>query len=100
MPSPAKSTPATTPKVLREDLPLALDVLSDLFLHSTFVEDEIERERGVILSEISESEDTPDDHIHVVFDRAFWPGQPAVATDHRQPRRPCPACGGSTSSSS
>src|SRR5882757_7767214 len=63
-------------KVLREDLPLALDVLSDLFLHSTFVEDEIERERGVILSEISESEDTPDDHIHVVFDRAFWPGHP------------------------
>ena len=63
-------------KVLREDLPLALDVLSDLFLHSTFDEDEIERERGVILSEISESEDTPDDHIHVVFDRAFWPGHP------------------------
>lgn len=63
-------------KVLREDLPLALDVLSDFFLHSTFAEEEIERERGVILSEISESEDTPDDHIHVVFDRAFWPGHP------------------------
>lgn len=63
-------------KVLREDLPLAVDVLSDLFLHSTFAEEEIERERGVILSEISESEDTPDDHIHVVFDRAFWPGHP------------------------
>jgi predicted Zn-dependent peptidase len=63
-------------KVLREDLPLALDVLSDLFLHSTFPEEEIERERGVILSEILESEDTPDDHIHVVFDRAFWPGHP------------------------
>lgn len=63
-------------KVLREDLPMALDVLSDLFLHSTFPEDEIERERGVILSEISESEDTPDDHIHVMFDRAFWPGHP------------------------
>jgi predicted Zn-dependent peptidase len=63
-------------KVLREDLPLAVDVLSDLFLHSTFPEDEIERERGVILSEILESEDTPDDHIHVVFDRAFWPGHP------------------------
>jgi predicted Zn-dependent peptidase len=63
-------------KVLREDLPLALDVLSDLFLHSTFAEEEIERERGVILSEISESEDTPDDHVHVVFDRGFWPGHP------------------------
>ncbi|MEW6271842.1 MAG: pitrilysin family protein [Thermodesulfobacteriota bacterium] len=63
-------------KVLREDLPLALDVLSDLFLNSTFAEEEIERERGVILSEISESEDTPDDHVHVVFDRGFWPGHP------------------------
>src|SRR5690606_12262265 len=58
-------------KVLREDLPLALDVLSDLFLHSTFAAEEIERERGVILSEIMESEDTPDDHVHVVFDRGF-----------------------------
>ncbi len=63
-------------KVLREDLPLALDVLSDLFLHSTFVQEEIDRERGVILSEISESEDTPDDYVHVIFDRAFWPGHP------------------------
>jgi len=63
-------------KVLREDLPLALDVLSDLFLHSTFLEEEIERERGVILSEILESEDSPDDHVHMVFDRAFWPGHP------------------------
>jgi predicted Zn-dependent peptidase len=63
-------------KVLREDLPLALDVLSDLFLHSRFDPDEIERERSVILQEISEVEDTPDDHIHDLFNLRFWPGHP------------------------
>ena len=46
-------------KVLREDLPLAFDVLSDVFLHARFPEDEIERERTVVLSEISEGEDRP-----------------------------------------
>ena len=63
-------------KVLREDLPLALDVLSDLFLHSTFDPDEIERERTVVLQEISEIEDTPDDYVHDLFNRRFWPGHP------------------------
>jgi predicted Zn-dependent peptidase len=63
-------------KVLCEDLPLALDVLSDLFLHSRFEAEEIERERSVILQEISEVEDTPDDHIHDLFNRRFWPGHP------------------------
>lgn len=63
-------------KVLRDDLPLALDVLSDIFLCSQFDAQEIERERQVILQEISEVEDTPDDHIHDLFNRRFWPGHP------------------------
>src|SRR6185369_8705024 len=63
-------------KVLREDLPLALDVLSDIFLHSRFDSEEIDRERSVILQEISEVEDTPDDHIHDLFNRRFWPEHP------------------------
>jgi len=63
-------------KVLREDLPLALDVLSDLFLHSKFDPEEIERERTVVLQEISEIEDTPDDYVHDLFNRRFWPGHP------------------------
>lgn len=63
-------------RVLRDDLPLALDVLSDVFLHARFPADEIERERTVVLSEISEGEDTPDHHAHVLFDLAFWPGDP------------------------
>jgi predicted Zn-dependent peptidase len=63
-------------KVLAEHLPVALDVLGDIFLHSRFAEDEIERERSVILQEISQAEDTPDDYVHDLFGLAFWPGHP------------------------
>jgi len=63
-------------KVLPEQLPLALDVLGDIFLHSKFAEEEIERERSVILQEISQAEDTPDDYVHDLFGLAFWPGHP------------------------
>ena len=49
-------------KVLDEDLPLAIDLLTDIFLHSSFDAEEIERERSVILQEISQAEDTPDDY--------------------------------------
>jgi predicted Zn-dependent peptidase len=63
-------------KVLRENLPLALDLLGDIFLHSKFDPEEIERERTVVLQEISEVEDTPDDYIHDLFNRGFWPNHP------------------------
>ena len=63
-------------KVLPEQLALALDVLGDIFLHSKFAEEEIERERSVILQEISQAEDTPDDYVHDLFGLAFWPGHP------------------------
>jgi predicted Zn-dependent peptidase len=63
-------------KVLREHLPLALDLLVDIFMHSRFATDEIERERTVIIQEISQAEDTPDDYVHELFNLAFWPGHP------------------------
>lgn len=52
-------------KVLKNDLSLAVDILSDILQHSSFISEEIERERGVILQELASGEDTPDD---VVFD--------------------------------
>jgi predicted Zn-dependent peptidase len=63
-------------KVLREHLPLALDLLADIFTHSRFASEEIDRERSVIVQEISQVEDTPDDYVHDLFNLAFWPGHP------------------------
>jgi predicted Zn-dependent peptidase len=63
-------------KVLAEHLPLALDLLADVFTQSQFAEEEIDRERTVIVQEISQIEDTPDDYVHDLFTQAFWPGHP------------------------
>jgi predicted Zn-dependent peptidase len=63
-------------KVLGEDLEMATDLLADLFLESTFAQEEIDRERQVVLQEISQAEDTPDDFIHDLFNLHFWQGHP------------------------
>jgi predicted Zn-dependent peptidase len=63
-------------KVLDENLPMAVDLLADIFLHSVFDPEEIERERTVILQEISQSEDTPDDYVHDLFSLDFFPDHP------------------------
>jgi predicted Zn-dependent peptidase len=63
-------------KVLDENLPLAIDLLTDIFLHSSFDADEIERERSVILQEISQAEDTPDDYVHDLFNLDFFKDHP------------------------
>ncbi|MHA1539709.1 MAG: M16 family metallopeptidase [Alphaproteobacteria bacterium] len=52
-------------KVLKEDWRLGLDIVSDILQNSTFNEEELERERGVIIQEIGRCNDTPDD---IVFD--------------------------------
>lgn len=48
-------------KVLDSDLPLAVDILSDILLHSAFEEDCMEREKQVVIEEIGMSEDSPED---------------------------------------
>ena len=63
-------------KVLPEHLPIALDVLGDVFTNSTFPDDEIERERTVIAQEIMQTEDMPEEHVHDLLGMAFWPGHP------------------------
>src|SRR6266850_814331 len=62
-------------KVLKEDVPLALDILSDILLHSTFDPAELERERTVILQEIGQANDTPDDIIFDHFQERAFPDQ-------------------------
>src|SRR6202012_1895934 len=63
-------------KVLDEHVPVALDVLSDLVLHPTFGEQDITRERGVILEEIKMDEDSPDYLVHEIFTQNFWKDHP------------------------
>lgn len=61
-------------KVLDTNVPLALDLLSDLVLHPTLTAEDISREQGVILEEIKMDEDNPDYLVHELFTQKFWAG--------------------------
>ncbi len=61
--------------LLKEDVPLALDILSDMYLNATLPEEEISRERHVILQEIGMCNDTPDDLIFDNYYETAYPGQ-------------------------
>jgi len=63
-------------KVLDEHLPLAVNLLSDIVMNPAFPDDEIVREKNVILEEIKMVEDTPDDLVHELFTQHFWQGHP------------------------
>lgn len=63
-------------RVLDKHLATLVDILSDIFLRSTFDPTELDRERQVILQEISMLEDTPDEHIHVLFSNLHWMNHP------------------------
>ncbi len=63
-------------KVIDKNLPLAMDLLSDIFLHSLLDEKDVEKERMVILQEIKMVEDTPDDYVHDLFNRTCWGDHP------------------------
>jgi predicted Zn-dependent peptidase len=62
-------------KVLKEDVPLGVDILSDILQHSTFDPIELERERTVIIQEIGQAADTPDDVIFDRFQECAYPDQ-------------------------
>lgn len=63
-------------KVLDEHLPLAIDLLTDIFLHSEFDRDEIERERTVILQEIASADENPEDYVHDLFSLDYFGDHP------------------------
>lgn len=62
-------------RVLQDDVPLALDVIADIVLNPVFDKKEIEVERGVILQEIGQALDTPDDVIFDWLQEASYPDQ-------------------------
>ena len=62
-------------RVLAEDVPLAMDVVADIVLNPVFDTSEIEVERGVILQEIGQVLDTPDDVVFDWLQEVAYPGQ-------------------------
>jgi len=63
-------------KVLDKNMPLGIDLLSDIFLHPLLDPKDVEKERMVILQEIKMVEDAPDDLIHDLFNRVCWGNHP------------------------
>ena len=71
--------------VLDENVPLAVELIADILCNSVFDPDEIELERGVILNEIGEYEDSPADVVFDALQRTAYPnqqfGRPIIGTE-------------------
>src|SRR6202789_3096619 len=63
-------------RVLKADVPLAVDILADILTHPTFDQAELERERQVVLQELGQARDTPDDIVFDHLQSAVYPEQP------------------------
>ncbi|KQL44437.1 zinc protease [Brevibacillus choshinensis] len=63
-------------RVLDQHAPIALDVLSDMYFNSVFDAEELEKEKNVVIEEISMYEDTPDDLVHDLIARASYDKHP------------------------
>lgn len=72
-------------RVLDEYAGLAVDVLADLILHPLFPEKELEKEKGVVVEELRNAEDDPDDIIHDYLEKALYGthplGFPVIGTE-------------------
>jgi len=69
-------TTAYYARVMKADVPLALDVLSDILANPSFVPEELEREKNVIVQEIGAAQDTPDDVVFEHLNELCYPDQP------------------------
>jgi predicted Zn-dependent peptidase len=69
-------TTAYYARVMKADVPLAIDVLSDILANPTFVAEELEREKSVIEQEIGAAQDTPDDVVFEYLSELCYPDQP------------------------
>jgi predicted Zn-dependent peptidase len=64
-------------KVEKKHFPLALDILSDIYLNSKLDKEEIEKERGVIIEEINMYQDHPSSYVQILFNEILYGDQPA-----------------------
>ncbi|MGV8832381.1 MAG: M16 family metallopeptidase [Devosia sp.] len=67
-------------RVLKEDVVLAADILSDILQNSLFDDEELSREKQVIVQEIGAARDNPDDQVFDLFQEAAFPSQPIGRT--------------------
>ncbi len=72
----AKEMVSFNAKVLDEHLPAVFDILSDLVLHPLFKEEDIEKEKAVVLEELKMEADNPEYLVHEVFSGSFWRDHP------------------------
>ena len=72
-------------RALDEHLPLAMDVISDLMFHATFPVRELDKEKGVVIEELRNAEDDPDDIIHDLAEKKVFGrhplGMPVIGTE-------------------
>ncbi|MDO5044278.1 MAG: pitrilysin family protein [Coriobacteriia bacterium] len=71
-----KETTCYYARLAGQKIELALDILSDMVIHSSFDEDDIVLEREVVLEEIARANDTPDDLVFEMFSEALLPKHP------------------------
>ncbi|MBE6449805.1 MAG: insulinase family protein [Alphaproteobacteria bacterium] len=62
-------------KVLKQDVPLALSILADIFQNSTMIEDELIKEKEVIIQEIGQTYDSPDEAVFEYYHETAYPNQ-------------------------
>ncbi len=63
-------------KVLAKDVELGVDILSDMVQHPRLAEEEIQKEKNVIVEEINMYRDMPHHYVHEILAEMMWPGQP------------------------
>lgn len=71
-----RETTAYYTKVLPKAVPLATEILGDILQNSVFMVDEIQKEKSVIIQEIGQTQDSPDDLIFDIFQETAYPDQP------------------------
>ncbi len=69
-------TTAYFARILKDDVPLALDMIADILFNPSYSEEEIEREREVILQEIAATQDSPEEIAYELLSNVAYPDQP------------------------
>jgi predicted Zn-dependent peptidase len=76
-----KEITSYTARVPGEQLPVVLDVFSDMIRHPLFDATEIEKERSVIIEELSSTRDDPQEWVNLLIDEVMWPALPLGRDD-------------------